>query len=198
MPSPSAWRRSALQRAGPAAREHLRPVVQAVEILADHRRIIERRAVLGDQARDLAERIVSSEIGIRLDRAHRSGDRLDPVVLASLDRHRHDLARVWRCHVVVQLHGPCLPSPGPLQDHRSASRSPQAPPDARRPHGIAARLQSSLRRLRRDKRACLPCGRGAPFAIDTAYPASVGSGTAIMQKQVIALAAALIFAPLGA
>ena len=41
-------------------------------------------------------------------------------------------------------------------------------------------------------------GRGAPFAVDKAYPASVGSGTAIMQKQVVALAAALVMAPLGA
>src|SRR5690606_22169390 len=92
---------------GPArrsgGRKHLRAVVQAVQILADHARIVERRAVVGDQAGHLAERIVPDQIGVRLDGRHQPGDRLDPVLQAGLDHDRHDLAHERRRAVVVQL-----------------------------------------------------------------------------------------------
>ena len=71
MPSASAWRRSAVQRRRRPA-GHLRPVVQAVQILADHPQIEERHAGVGDQAGNLAERIVGVQLGNRSDRG-RSG-----------------------------------------------------------------------------------------------------------------------------
>jgi hypothetical protein len=105
MPSAVAWRRSAGQR---ARRKHLRPGVQAVEILADHPRVVEHGAFIGDQARDLAERIVGDEIRIRRDRGHHPPNGLEPFVQPRLDRDRHDLAHVRRRGVVVQSHALCL------------------------------------------------------------------------------------------
>ena len=60
-PSPSAWRRSAVHRAGLSCWKQLRPGVQRVEIFADHDEVIERRAVVQHQCRKFAQRIVRQQ-----------------------------------------------------------------------------------------------------------------------------------------
>ena len=103
---------------GPARRpgrgEHLRPAVQAVEVFADHPRIEQRQAVVGHQARHLAERVVAADVGIGCDRAHLARGQLQLFLLPGLDRHRHDLAHIGRRIRVVQPQrcpSPVGPSP---------------------------------------------------------------------------------------
>ncbi len=171
----------------PGAGKHLRPVVQAVQILADHARVVEHGAVVGDQAGDLAERIVPVEVGVGLDRRHLALDQLEPVAQPGLDRHRHDLAHVRRGDVVVELHAACLRSPGPDgPDHRiSAQVTASAAP---RVIGTASSHGwTSPDRERRPALSALafPPGRAQPrYRIGRSRKLE---GRRIMRKQVIVL-----------
>ena len=87
---------------GPCGKQ-LRPVVQRVEILADHRRIVDDRAVLQHQRRNLPQRVLAHQFEMRRRPAHHRAHRLDPIRQPEFVRDDHHLAHIGRARRPVQL-----------------------------------------------------------------------------------------------
>src|SRR5581483_7680706 len=79
---------------GPRGGEDTIAARERVEILADDRRVIERGAIVGDERRDLADRIAGAQRLVRIYRSQRDADQLDCSVEPELVRGDADLAHV--------------------------------------------------------------------------------------------------------
>jgi hypothetical protein len=86
--------------------DHARAIVQLVEIRTDQRRVEQRQAVIADQHRHLAKRILATHGGVRADRASFVMNHLDAGGKAGLMRHHQHLAREVRVRLVKKLHVP--------------------------------------------------------------------------------------------
>src|SRR6185437_4536798 len=91
-------RRGSIGRNQPAA-----PVTR-IEIGANHRRIEQRHSVIGDEGRQLHERVLDSELGVRLDGGDRGVDQADLAGLTGFVRRHENLPRIRRGCRVVELH----------------------------------------------------------------------------------------------
>lgn len=76
-----------------------------LEVLADHRRVVERRSVVQEQRRDLVERVAPGERRVRLGRRRAEEDRLDAIRQAQLVGDDQHLADEGRGGGEVELQG---------------------------------------------------------------------------------------------
>ncbi len=93
-------------------REQLGSIVQRVEVLADHARIVERAAIVEHQRRDLVERVHRHHLGVRRRRRHHHPLRADAPGQPHLVRRHHHLAHERRPRRPEQLHGRNHPPSG--------------------------------------------------------------------------------------
>jgi hypothetical protein len=102
-PSAIASVRSAFQRAAPLGGDQL-AAAERVQVLHDHLRLDELQAVVGDQRRDLHQRVVLRDVRVRHRGIGRLGHLLDPAIEPVLDGDDHHLAHEGRERRVQKLH----------------------------------------------------------------------------------------------
>ena len=78
-------------------------VAQPVQVFADHAAVVERHALIGDERRDLAQRILRDDAGVAVDRGRVGGDELDPVAQPELGGRDQALAHERRSGGVEDL-----------------------------------------------------------------------------------------------